>query len=226
MRDHPIPPVTEPLQYRAIGIVRGIYKPYEQDQITRGHLIDTNGLEIEAVVLGRVLTLMRRHLDLNKPHLWVVYPRCREADHLHLQIAGIWEPSTLEKNKLDIDSPNKSGRDFEIPCDELPEGDDYFSIRGELIYTKPDTEDLVLKVRQRSRTDGSRPLPFKLNLKGRISIEYLRHFVSLKVRRHENQLFLEEQKVIGPLPNRGSNKRRGGKKSVIRKSGNKQSQGL
>ena len=101
MRDHPIPPVTEPLQYRAIGIVRGQYKPNDQEQITRGHLVDADGLELEAVVLGRVLTLLKRHLDIEKPHLWVVYPRCREADHLHLQIAGIWEPSTLAQIESD-----------------------------------------------------------------------------------------------------------------------------
>ena len=95
MRDHPIPPVTEPLQYRAIGVVRGVYTPHDQEQLTRGVLTDDQGNQLETVVLGRVLTLMRRHLSMDQPHLWVVYPRCRESDHLHLQIAGIWEPSTL-----------------------------------------------------------------------------------------------------------------------------------
>ena len=40
MRDHPISPVTEPLQYRAIGVVRGTYKPESDDQLTRGVLVD------------------------------------------------------------------------------------------------------------------------------------------------------------------------------------------
>ena len=66
MRDHPIPPVTEPLQYRAIGIVRGIYSPKDPNQFTRGRLIDLKGSDLEAVVLGRVLTLMRRHLDTSR----------------------------------------------------------------------------------------------------------------------------------------------------------------
>ena len=64
MRDHPISPVTEPLQYRAIGVVRGVYRPESDDQLTRGVLIDSDGNELEAVVLGRMLTLMRRHLDM------------------------------------------------------------------------------------------------------------------------------------------------------------------
>ena len=75
MRDHPIPAVTEPLQYRAIGVVRGIFRPESEEQSTRGHLVDAEGQEIDAVVLGRMLTLMRRHLDMDRPHLWVVYPR-------------------------------------------------------------------------------------------------------------------------------------------------------
>ena len=100
MRDHPISPVTEPLQYRAIGVVRGTYRPESDEQLTRGVLVDDQGQELEAVVLGRMLTLMRRHLAMEQPHLWVVYPRSRDGGHLHLQIAGIWEPSTLERTDL------------------------------------------------------------------------------------------------------------------------------
>ena len=58
MRAHPIPPVTEPLQFRAIGLVRGTYTPTDLDQVTRGVLTDSNGLELETVVLGRVLTCL------------------------------------------------------------------------------------------------------------------------------------------------------------------------
>jgi hypothetical protein len=197
MRDHPIPPVTEPLQYRAIGVVRGIYRPEDADQFTRGVLVDAEGQELEAVVLGRMLTLMRRHLAMDAPHLWVVYPRCRDAGHLHLQITGIWEPSTLQPGASD---------------DALPEGDDYFSIRGELIYTRPETGDLVVKVRQKPRADGSRPLPFKLQLKGEIPLDQLRHFVSFNVRRQGQELHVESHELIAPMPTRGGKGRGGARK--------------
>ena len=197
MRDHPIPPVTEPLQYRAIGVVRGVYKAKEDDQLTRGILLDADGNELETVVLGRVLTLMRRHLAMDEPHLWVVYPRCRESEHLHLQIAGIWEPSTL--------SPDQAGAD-----DSLTEGDDFFSVRGELIYTKPETGELVVKIRQQPRADGSRPLPFKIQAKGTVPLEHLRHFVSLELRRQGQALHLERFEVIAPMPTRGG-KSKGGR---------------
>ena len=135
MRDHPIKPVTEPMQYRAIGLVRGIYCPKDPARFTRGILLDDKGLEMESVVLGRLLTLMRRHISLEKPHLWVVYPRCKDEKNLHLQLAGIWEPSTLEINKEDANSLENKNAALK---DELIEGDNYFSIRGELIYTRPE----------------------------------------------------------------------------------------
>ncbi len=202
MRHHPISPVTEPLQYRAIGVVRGQYVPTDSEQLTRGLIRTDDGSEIDAVVLGRVLSLVRRHLDLDRSHLWVVYPRCREAGSLHLQMVGVWEPSTLS-------GPDAaSGVEAEPPADALPEGDDYFSVRGELIYTRPDSNELVVKVRQRPRPDGSRPQPFKLPLSGQVPLEHLRHFVALDLRRHGQNLQVERFEVIGPVAQRGS---RGGK---------------
>jgi hypothetical protein len=90
----------------------------------------------------------------------------------------------------------------------LPEGDDYFSVRGELIYTRPESGDVVVKVRQLPRADGSRPTPFKLHLSGTIPLEHLRHFVSIDARRQEQMLTVDRYEVIAELPQRGN---RGGK---------------
>jgi hypothetical protein len=213
MRQHPISPVTEPMQYRAIGLVRGIYEPTDPATPTRGRLRCDDGTAIEAVVLGRLLTLMRRHLDLSQPHLWVVYPRSRDETTLHLQMVGVWEPSTL-----DLDSDPGTAQ----LSDELAEGNDYFSIRGELIYTRPETGDLVVKVRVMQRPDGSRPLPFKLQLKGTVPLEHLRHFVALEMRRQGQEIHLERYEVIGPVAQRGS---RGGKKTARKPGAGKRPSG-
>jgi hypothetical protein len=204
MRQHPISPVTEPMQYRAIGLVRGCYVPADPDQLTRGVIRTAEGTDIEAVVLGRLLTLMRRHLDLAIPHLWVVYPRSRDENQLHLQMVGVWEPSTLAPPAAA--DPESAAAD--TTADLLPEGDDYFSIRGELIFTRPETGDLVIKVRQQPRPDGNRPVPFKLQLRGEIPLEHLRHFVALDLRRQGQQLAVERYEVIGPVAERGN---RGGR---------------
>ena len=209
MRHHPISPVTEPMQYRAIGVVRGVYVPSDPEQLTRGLIRTADGVEIEAVVLGRLLTLMRRHLNLDEPHLWVVYPRSKEEEGLHLQMVGVWEPSTLAESEPseEPDEGESTGEKAEA-SDQLPEGDDYVSVRGELIYTRPETGDLVVKVRQQPRPDGSRPVPFKLQLKGEVPLEHLRHFVALNLRRQGQHLQLESCEVIGPVAQRGT---RGGK---------------
>ncbi len=207
MRDHPIPTVTEALQYRAIGVVRGIYKPEKPDQITRGILLTLDGAEIQAVVLGRVMTLMQRHLAMDKPHLWVVYPRSREAGALHLQIAGIWEPSTLDKSSGSNAESNNATESLDSK-DQLPEGDDYFSVRGELVFTKPENNDFIIKVRQKQRSDRTRPVPFKLQIKGELTLEKLRHFLCLEVRRKGQELHLESFEVIGPMPTRAGKRHR------------------
>ena len=229
------------MQYRAIGVVRGTYRPSDPEQLTRGVIETEDGTAIEAVVLGRVLTLMRRHLDLAEPHLWVVYPRSRDEDQLHLQLVGVWEPSTLSSDTSPEASPEASDSEGagasamepvaldaglsqtdpasatapdpagELPsagADAVPEGDDYFSVRGELIYTRPESGDVVVKIRQLPRPDGSRPTPFKLQLKGEIPLESLRHFVALDLRRQGQVLQVERHEVIAPMPQRGN---RGGK---------------
>ena len=204
MQKHPIPSVTDPLQYRAIGIVRGIYKPQDAENFTRGSLIDSKGNEIDSVVLGRVITLIRKHVSLEKPHLWVVYPRCRSNQALHLQITGIWEPSTLNKDCMENEELNE-GSDLKVDSDDLLEGDDYFSIRGELIFTKPEDKEVVIKIRQKPRNQLKKALPFKVNIKGEIPINYLKHFISLDVRRVDHQLLVEEFNVIGPISKQSIN---------------------
>jgi hypothetical protein len=199
MRHHPIPPVSEPQQYRAIGLVRGTFVPRDGDQPTRGQLLTSDGAALEVVVLGRLLTLMRRHLDISQPHLWVVYPRSRDDKTLHLQLMGVWEPSTLSRPGEAEASP---------VSDALPEGDDYFSVRGELIYTRPESGDVVVKVRQLPRADGTRPTPFKLHLSGTVPLEHLRHFVAIDGRRQGQILAVERYEVVAELPQRGN---RGGK---------------
>jgi hypothetical protein len=197
MRQHPIPAVTEAMQYRAIGLVEATYVPQDADTLTRGVLSTPDGSRLDAVLLGRVLSLVKRHLDLAQPHLWVVYPRNRQEGQLHLQVVGVWEPATLAEQAESEQLP-----------EVLPEGDGYFSVRGELVFTKPESSDLVVKIRQLPRPDGTRPQPFKLQLKGSVPLENLRHFVSLDMRRQGQLLQLEKCEVMGPLPQRSD--RRGG----------------
>ena len=191
MRNHPITQVTEPLQYRAIGLVRAIYKPEESECFTKGYLLDQKGDEVEAVVLGRVITLMRRHLDMDKPHLWVVYPRSRKSEQLHLQIAGIWDPYKL--NDIKEKYLNKNPLELLEECDL---SDNYFSIRGELIYVNTQKKEFVMKICSLPQAKKLKNNNFKIVIKGELSLELLNNFLSLDVIREGSKLRLLKYEVV------------------------------
>ena len=167
-RSEPIPPPSHARQYRAIGLIRGKYQ-VTGEQITQGTLITPDGTEIEAVLLGRIISLVKKHLDLEKEHLWVVYPRTKVKDDLlHVQIVGVWEPETLAKDE----------EEETVPSDEIKEN--CFSIRGELVFFDRDQEVLVVKIKQFPRKEGDKPKSFKLKLKGVLDGKPLRRFWDLE----------------------------------------------
>ena len=96
----PIQEVTNKLQYRAIGIVEGVYKPDHIDQLNRGKLIDKQGKKIDTVILGKALSLIKKYIALDNNYFWIVYPRNKSTSNLHLQVAGIWAPLQLNKDDM------------------------------------------------------------------------------------------------------------------------------
>ncbi len=183
-RQRPIPPPSEPTQYRAIGVVRGTYHPSDE-QFTRGNMVMADGSHVEAVLLGRVMSLVRNHLQLEQEHVWVVYPRTREREAtLHLQIVGVWEPENLSNepdsvessDDLTQDSIDDGASDEEaqeahdvsttavstssedavqyVPSSEVDT--DVFSIRGEIIAHEPENQKVSVKIQQVLRKKGEK----------------------------------------------------------------------
>ena len=66
-----------------------------------------------------------------------------------------------------------------------------------MIFTKPEEKQVVMKIRQKPRNQRKKDLPFKIMLKGEIPINYLKHFISLDVRRVGYQLLVEDFQIIG-----------------------------
>lgn len=187
-RQLPIPAPSHPRQYRAIGLIKAQYK-VTADQLTQGTLTTTDGTEIEAVLLGRIISLVKNHLDLAQNHLWVVYPRTKpKSSHLHVQIVGVWEPETL----------NRTETVTEKSTEEVEDG--YFSIRGEVVYYSHEKEIIVVKIKQFPRKEGDKPKFFKLTLKGTLPEKPLHHFWDLKVRLVGETLTVEEGTDLGALP--------------------------
>ena len=191
MLKNPIPQVTDPLQYRAIGIVNGKFTPHDSEQLNKGLITDNEGEKIETVVLGKALSLLKKHIDLNKNYYWVVYPKNKNTQNLHLQVSGIWDPYQLN------DLPNDSSKiKFSKLLDELDLKDNYFSIRGELVFVNKQKKEIVIKICSTSNLKNSKNKNFKLVIKGELSLEIINSFVSLDVMRVGNSLELLNYEVI------------------------------
>ena len=191
MIKNPIQDVSNKLQFRAIGIVKGIYKPINIDQLNRGKLIDKEGNIIEAVILGKALPLIKKHISLEDDYFWIVYPRNKNTKNLHLQIAGIWDPYKL--NQLDKVNFNKDPNQL---LEELNLNNNYFSIRGELIYINTQKKEVVIKICSSPHSKRSKYSTFKIIIEGEISLQSLNHFVSLDVIRDGNILRLVKYEII------------------------------
>ena len=191
MLKNPIPKVTNQLQYRAIGIIKGKYIPHDSNQLNRGFLDDNKGERIETVVLGKALSLLKKHIDLDKNYYWIVYPKNKNTQTLHLQIAGVWHPYQLN------DFPNDSSKtNFSNLLEELNLNDNYFSVRGDLVYVNTQKKEFVIKIRFAPEPNNLKNKNFKLVIKGEISLDLLNNFVSLDINREGNALKLIKYEVI------------------------------
>ncbi|QKQ77926.1 hypothetical protein [Nostoc sp. TCL240-02] len=224
-RQQPIPPPSEPMQYRAIGLVRGRYHA-SSEQFTQGTLLTTDGVELNAVLLGRIMSLVKNHLDLEKEHLWVVYPRTRqENDTLHIQIVGVWEPENLAKSSTDEEESDLELQESQtlddglsenselstiptIPSSEVADGG--FSVRGEVVYQSFDAKSLVVKIRQAARKPTDKPKYFKLKLRGVLTTKAVGKFWDFQAKREADVLIVEKAEAIADLPKKRKPPFRGG----------------
>ncbi|MEO0430565.1 MAG: hypothetical protein AAF151_02630 [Cyanobacteria bacterium J06656_5] len=189
-RLQPISPPSEPMQYRAIGLLKGRYEPSEES-FNRGNIVNHDGTTTCAVLLGRTTSLVKKHLDLEKDHLWVVYPRTIFQDDIGIavQIVGVWEPETLGE---DEEEP------VEAPDDAIQP--DYFSIRGEVIKFDERKQEITVSIVQKMRTGKQPKRPFKLVINGSIGVKTIGYFWDMHVHREGNQFILNEGSYVAAVP--------------------------
>ena len=197
-RIQPIAPPSEPMQYRAIGLLKGRYEPSEET-FNRGNIVNHDGSNTAAVLLGRTTSLVKKHLDLEKEHLWVVYPRTIFQDDLGIavQIVGVWEPETLGDDEDET---------LETPADAIQP--DYFSIRGEVIKYDERKQEITISIVQKMRTGKQPKRPFKLLINGNIGVKTIGYFWDMHVQREGNQFVLREGSYVGAVPPKKRSKRR------------------
>jgi hypothetical protein len=213
----PIPPASEPLQYRAIGLILGKYIP-SIEEFNQGMVLADDGATIDAVILGRIMSLIKNHLDLEKSHLWVVYPRIRKEDNkLHAQIMGVWDPQLVIK-PLHVATESEAQDEIEPPVDlqsmtiptieTLGIPSSYFSIRGEVIYQSRDTKEIFVKIRQSPKKKTEEERYFKIRLVGDLPQKLVGNFWDFDVVRVDNNLEIRSGQFVAPL--RAKTPRKGG----------------
>ena len=122
---------------------------------------------------------------------WIVYPKNKNTQNLHLQVAGIWDPYQLN------DFPNDSSKtNFSKLLEELDLKDNYFSVRGELVFVNTQKKEIVIKICPNIKSKSLKNKNFKLVIKGELSLELLNSFVSLDINRDGNALKLISYEVI------------------------------
>ncbi len=209
----PIPLASEPLQYRAIGLVRGTYSP-APDELTRGSMLADDGTLIDAVLLGRIMSLTKKHLDLEQSHLWVVYPRIRKDDgKLHIQVMGIWDPKLVYGGAVET----AAELDETLPAlEQMGIPDNYFSVRGEVIFQARDTKEIFVKVRQTPRKKDEEPRHFKLRLIGDFPQKMVGDFWEFDVLRQGDDLVIRtgnQVAALRPKPSKSGGKPGGSHKT-------------
>ncbi|MEM9980744.1 MAG: hypothetical protein AAF808_24220, partial [Cyanobacteria bacterium P01_D01_bin.2] len=197
-RLQPISPPSEPMQYRAIGLLKGRYQPSEET-FNRGNIVNHDGTTTCAVLLGRTTSLVKKHLDLEKDHLWVVYPRTIFQDDIGIavQVVGVWEPETLG---------DEEDETVEAPADAIQP--DYFSIRGEVSKYDERKQEITVSIVQKMRTGKQPKRPFKLVINGSIGVKTIGYFWDLHVQREGNQFVLTEGSYVAAVPPKKKSKQR------------------
>ena len=186
----PIQKVSENLQNRAIGIIYGSYQPISKEVLNKGAIKDKNNILLDSVVLGKTLPLIKKYIDFNKKYFFIVYPRNKNSDSLHLQITGIWDPYNLSSEFKDqSQNLHEILKNFDLK-------DNYFSIRGKLIFVKIPEKEVIIKITPIDTANKNKNKSFKLVLKGELPLNLINSFISLDALRDGNTLKMENFKVI------------------------------
>ena len=191
----PIPEATESFQYRAIGVVLGKYVASD-DNFAKGHIVTTDGSLVDAVLLGKIISIVKKRLESDREYLWVVYPRTNDkAGRLHVQISGVWAPVELGKSDVPID-PNVE--------------DGYFSVRGEVSSQSIEDNSVIVKVRRtEQKFDKEKDKvtkeysKFKVRLTGLLPTDAIGQFWSVNVQRQGDVLSIIDGEFIGIIPQKG-----------------------
>jgi hypothetical protein len=184
-----LPPPQDPLQFRALGLVKGVLQPIP-DTYGQGLLMTEDGGEYP-VTPGRVPLLKRfgRCLESNQPHWFYVNPQPRPNQVLGFSIIKILSlPESELEASGQLDDP-----DFEPDFPSAPEGvEEEFNIRGTI-----EAKNGAVAVTIQRKPQGNKHFPpLILELQGFLPGAQDHEFWDLQVEREGNELILVDGTCI------------------------------
>lgn len=187
----PIPHPSHPKQYRAIGVIRGKYQP-SANALTKGMITTLSQNAIDSVLLGKTISVVKNHVDLTQNQYWIVYPHTifTENISIHAQIVGVWQPNSLNDNL------------------QLAVTEDYFSIRGEVVYSSRKDEKIIVKIYSNNSSNNQNTEQnsfFKIQLTGKIPDQSVKHFYNFDIVLENRQLVVKRYLDLGLIAVRYSN---------------------
>jgi hypothetical protein len=179
----PIPTPKHELQYRALGLIRGVLQPV-QNAYAQGMLVTASGEEYPATP-GRaeLLGAFSHCLETEQARWFYVQPQPRSGDHLGFSVIRILSlpEEELEQEGIEDDFPT-------APVD-VEEG---FNIRGEITLGKN-----AITVTVKRKPQGSKQFPpLTLKLQGFLPGAKDGEFWDLLVEREGHQLILVDGKCV------------------------------
>lgn len=191
---HPIKPPDQKLQYRAIGVIRGIYTPSEESYCV-GTITTSDGTIIPALLKPKVRRSVTKKTHPDQEYYWVVYPRCN-SQALKVQITGLWDP--LQNSPIE----------------------EYFSVRGQVIFQNFKDKKILVKIKQKALLEGEKSRFFKIKLTGVIPVKAVGKFWEFKVKRNIDKFDIVDGEFVSKLPAKFDprNKKNKSKKQVTPKN--------
>ncbi len=189
-------PAWYPLQFRAIGIIKGQYFPSAEDMI-RGIILTDDGAIAPAHFLASSIRFLKRRLELlDSPQYWIVFPATKqEPPYLRYAIKGMKTPEEVEAEG-----------------EELNAQKDRFSIRGVITFSDRQAERFVVRIyrnysiEKHISTNPSLAISakeeasfFLLTLQGKLPDDAFGQFADLDVVREGDQLILKDYRFVQQL---------------------------
>ena len=202
-------PANFPLMYRAVGQLQGRYIPSPK-KIAKGVLLTDDGMFIPARLVARAEWMGKTSPEKIQGELiWSVYPHTQYPDWFERmqrflpdeEIVAPAKTLTAPPFWLELRDTRQPGKEQAI--EEIKQGNNYFSIRGEICQQDEQEGKLIVRIRRNKippgKEDEREYKPIEVSIDGFLPGKVVGQFWDLEASREGNLLILENGSFVAEL---------------------------